>query len=956
MAVATAPAIELRGVRVHNLKSIDVDLPLHRLIAISGVSGSGKSSLAFDTLYAEGQRRYVETFSAYARQFLDRLEKPDADRIDHIPPAIALKQGSVTLSSKATVATTTEIHDYLRLLFAKIGHIICPHCGREIRRDTPESIARVIDAFAEGTRFQVCCPLTPRPSSEAGETADPERIGEILDKRLARIIVDGQTVTPSKMVLRRASPDAEIWGVIDRLTAGSATAERVFDSIETAFALGSDRAIVLEESISQNASPSDATVDVEIASVDERPWRVHRFSTRLVCDVCRIEFAEPEPRLFSFNTPLGACPTCQGFGAVPAISFAHLVPDPSKSLREGAIVAWTTPAYRHELDELLRLARDYDLPVDVPFSQLEPRHLELIEHGVPERKFGGLVGFFRWLERHRYKLGVRVFLNRWRSYDECPDCRGARLQPLALVVRIGGLNIAELCRRTIADALEFFDRLDSQLTSHERTLAQFLLQEVRTRLGYLADVGLGYVTLDRTLRTLSSGEAQRVALTSTLGSSLVNTLYVLDEPSAGLHPRDNRRVIQAVERLRDNRNTVVVVEHDAAFLRAAEHIVDIGPAAGRGGGEVVFTGTPDELAAFEQSVTGRALAGTLTTAAADSVREHRQPQGMLRLEGARTNNLQNLTVEFPLGVLCVVTGVSGSGKSSLLEETLYPALCQGLKQPCGVRSTGRFDRLAGVELVDEVLRIDQTPIGRTPRSNPVTYLKVFDEVRSAFASTPEARARGFSAREFSFNAKDGGQCPRCNGGGVLSIDMQFLADVTMTCPECYGTRYRREILEVKYRGLSIAEVLDMTAGEAFGFFRNQRKLQKRLSVLKEIGLDYLPLGQPATTLSGGESQRLKLAAILGAARRARTLFLIDEPTRGLHPADVVHLLTCFDRLLAIGHSLVVIEHDLAVIRAADHIIDLGPEAGAAGGRIVATGAPADVAAVPESLTGQCLRR
>jgi len=950
MAGSQLPSIELRGVRVHNLKGIDLDLPLRRLIAVSGVSGSGKSSLAFDTLYAEGQRRYVETFSAYARQFLDRLERPDADRIDHIPPAIALRQGRVKLGRKATVGTTTEIYDYLGLLFAKLGQVVCPTCEREVRRDTPDSVLAAVRTLGEGSRFQICFPIDHSRSADDPAVAD--ELSELGQAGFHRLIADGKTLS---LESASASLAGEListaWVLVDRLRADTATDQRVLDSIEIAFRYGDDRCILLEE---VGGPTRNDEGDAEHADIDGKRWRVQRYSGRLVCEGCVGEFAEPEPRLFSFNTALGACPTCEGFGAVPAISFDALVPDPSKSLREGAIAAWTTPAYRHELDELLELAFDYDLPVDVPFSQLQPQHLELITRGVPERQFGGLEGFFRWLERHKYKMGVRVFLNRWRAYEECPSCNGARLGPAALSVHVGGRNIAELCRLPIRDAAEFLVSLEASCSPTERGLSRVVVREITSRLGYLVEVGLDYLTLDRTLATLSSGETQRVTLTSTLGSSLVNTLYVLDEPSAGLHPSDVQRVIGAVQRLRDNGNTVVVVEHDAAFLTAADHVVDIGPGAGRDGGEVVFQGTSQELKRHESSPTGAYLCGRL--AVPDDV-PPRQPstKNLIRLEGARRHNLQNLTVEFPLGALCVITGVSGSGKSTLLEETLYPAVCQTLKQPCAIRSRGDFDRIDGAEHIDEVVRVDQSPIGRTQRSNPVTYLKAFDDIRHEFSETADAKLKNFTARHFSFNARDGGQCANCNGTGVLDVDMQFLADVSMTCPECRGSRFRREILDVKYRGLSIADVLDMTVRDAFSFFRNHRKLQKRLNVLKDIGLDYLPLGQPATTLSGGESQRIKLAAALSSNTRSRTLFLIDEPTVGLHAADVVKLLACFRNLLSIGHSLIVVEHDLQVIHSADHVIDLGPGAGASGGRVVATGTPQEIAATEDSPTGRSLR-
>jgi excinuclease ABC subunit A len=640
---------------------------------------------------------------------------------------------------------------------------------------------------------------------------------------------------------------------------------------------------------------------------------------------------------------------------VPAISFARLVPDASKSLQDGAIAAWTTPAYRHELDELLELADDYGLPVDVPFSQLRGDHLRLISEGVPERNFGGLHGFFRWLERHRYKLSVRVFLNRWRAYETCSACQGARLQPGALAVQVGGLNIDEICRMPIGGTIGFCNRLRQSLPAGAQELANTLLPEVRARLRYLANVGLGYLTLDRPVRTLSGGEARRVALTAALGSSLVRTLYVFDEPSAGLHPRDNEKVIAAVKRLCAVGNTVVVVEHDEAFLRAADEIVDIGPGAGRDGGHVVFQGPPAEIGAVEQSVTGAYLSGRREIAVPRSDERRKPDRGRITLEGARHRNLNNLTVSFPLGLLCVVTGVSGSGKSTLIRETLYPAICRQLAQLCAIAEPGALDHLCGADQIDDVVLVDSDPVGRTRRSNPVTYLKVFDEIRKVFAETRDARLRSFSATTFSFNAAQGGRCPKCRGNGTIDVDMQFLADVAMTCPECHGRRFRQDVLDVKYRGLSIADVLEMTVREAFTFFRTHRKLLKKLHFLTAVGLDYLPLGQPATTLSGGELQRLKLAVVLASGSKSRTLFLIDEPTTGLHAADVARLLDCFAGLLSVGHSLIVIEHNLDVIKSADFLIDLGPEAGTAGGQLVASGTPEDVAAVPASITGGYLR-
>ena len=687
------------------------------------------------------------------------------------------------------------------------------------------------------------------------------------------------------------------------------------------------------------------------------------FSTQLACEDCGIEYPPPEPRLYSFNSPLGACPECEGFGNVIGIDMELVVPDPGKSLREGAIAPWNTPAYAHELKELLALARDYDLPVDVPFRELSEPQRKLILHGVPERKFGGLEGFFAWLERRKYKMHVRVFLSRWRSYRPCPACGGARLRPEALAARIGGKNLGEISAMKVRDAAAFFRALsvppcgkrlactcrrDACTTNAVRSSAAGRPDDARTGAGpagYLEAVGLGYLTLDRTLRTLSGGEARRVALTAALGSSLVNMLYVLDEPSIGLHPRDIHQLLAAIRQLRDRGNTIVVVEHEEAIIRAADQVVEIGPGAGERGGKVVFQGTPAEIEQSPDSLTGDYLAGRrgFGCAAAAAAR----PSTAGSAWPARGNNLKNVTVEFPLGVLCLVTGVSGSGKSTLVQDTLYPALCRRLRKDAP--KPYPHDDVFGDGQLDDAIMVDQSPIGRSPRSNPVTYLKAFDEIRSVFAETVEARTRGFDAGSFSFNV-DGGRCSNCQGEGYIQIDMQFLADVYMRCPQCNGARYRDEILDVTYRGRNIADVLEMTVREAFTFFRGQPKVQARLKRLIDVGLDYVRLGQPANTLSGGEAQRLKLAGYMSGARRGRSLFILDEPTTGLHFSDVVQLLDCFDALLAVGHSLLVVEHNLQIMRAADYIIDLGPGAADEGGQVVAKGTPEMVARTPGSVT------
>jgi excinuclease ABC subunit A len=946
--------ISLRGVRVHNLKGIDLDIPHRKLIVLCGLSGSGKSSLALDTLYAEGQRRYIESFSAYTRQFLERLEKPDAERIDGLPPAIAVTNGTGGRSSRSTVGTATETSDYLRLLYAKIGQVFCQKCGHEVRRDSPQSAAEQLQRLPEGTRYMIAFPLTVSEGNGV-----PQLAAAMVEDGFIRWIQDGRLVN----LTERGSFATELFSrelyvVIDRLAAGAMADQRVRDSLETAFTKGQGRCFAFVEQRDGGSGGIESSVLSPQPShdgrgseytIDGRPWRRTGFSTRLACEDCQLEYAEPEPRLYSFNSPLGACPECEGFGNIIDVDMDLVVPDPKKSIKEGAIAPWNSPAYAHEQEELIALAGDYGLPVDVPFSQLGPEHLHLIVNGVPERDFGGLKGFFAWLERRKYKMHIRVFLSRWRSYHPCPVCGGARLRPEALATRIGGKNIAEVSAMKIRDAAEFFRKLT--LTEWQRQVGRMMLDQVQARLGYLETVGLDYLTLDRMLRTLSGGESRRVALTSALGSSLVNMLYVLDEPSIGLHARDTSRLLQAITALRDRGNTVVVVEHEEAMIRAADQVIEIGPGAGERGGRLVFQGTPKEMEASTDSLTGDYLSGRRGTTISDRRRvpEH----GWIRLAGARGNNLKNITVEFPLGVLCLVTGVSGSGKSTLVEDTLYPALCRRLRKEAPKPLD--CDDVYGDGQINDVIMVDQSPIGRTPRSNPVTYLKVFDEIRNVFAETVEARTRGYTASHFSFNV-DGGRCTACEGDGYIQIDMQFLADVFMKCSQCHGTRYRDEILDVTYRGRNIAEVLEMTVREAFTFFRGQAKVQARLKRLIDVGLDYIRLGQPANTLSGGEAQRLKLAGYMSAAKRGRSLFILDEPTTGLHFSDIVQLLDCFDALLAVGHSLVVVEHNLQMMKAADYIIDLGPGAADEGGQVVAKGTPEMIVNNPGSVTGKYLAK
>jgi excinuclease ABC subunit A len=945
--------IELRGVEVHNLQSVDLDLPQRKLIVFCGVSGSGKTSLALDTLYAEGQRRYIESFSAYTRQFLQRLEKPDAERIDGIPPAIAVTGKNASRSSRSTVGTATEISDYLRLLYAKIGRVFCQQCGREVRRDTPQSAGETLRALPPGTRYLVAFPWTARGDDDPAQVA-----ATLQEDGFVRVIAAGRLIELTAEPLPslapaagndhgdRAAPEG-LFVVVDRLAAGTASDDRIRESLEIAFAKGGGRCYVFVAEQPVAEPRGDDSPPGALQTIDGRPWRRLGFSTQLACEDCGCEYPLPEPRLYSFNSPLGACPRCEGFGNVIDTDMDLVVPDRKKSIRDGAIAPWNSPAYQHELQELLALAGDYGLPVDAPFEQLDEAQRALVIHGVAERKFGGLDGFFAWLERRKYKMHIRVFLSRWRSYRPCPDCGGSRLRPEALATRVGGRNIAELCSMKVGDALGLLAAMP--LSDWERQVGRTMREQVLARLGYLETVGLGYLSLDRTLRTLSGGEARRVALASALGSSLVNMLYVLDEPSVGLHPRDVNQLLIAIRGLRDRANTVVVVEHEEAIIRAADRIVEFGPGAGERGGRIIFQGTPAEMQQAPESLTGDYLAGRRGITAA----AHRRPpnHGWIRLAGARGNNLKNITVEFPLGVLCLVTGVSGSGKSTLVQDTLHGAVSRRLRKDAP--KPYDYDDLFGDGQIDDVVMVNQSPIGRSPRSNPVTYLKAFDEIRNVFAETVEAKTRNYSASHFSFNV-DGGRCSRCEGEGYLQIDMQFLADVYMKCPQCNGTRYRDEILDIAYRGRNIAEVLEMTVREAFTFFRGRPKVQARLKRLIDVGLDYVRLGQPANTLSGGEAQRLKLALYMSSAKRGRCLFILDEPTTGLHFSDIAQLLDCFDALLAVGHSLIVVEHNLQVMKAADYIIDLGPGAAEAGGEVVAKGTPEMIARNANSLTGQYL--
>jgi excinuclease ABC subunit A len=954
--------IVVRGARTHNLKGVDVTLPPRRLTVITGVSGSGKSSLAFDTIYAEGQRRYVESLSAYARQFLERMERPDVDAVEGMPPAIAIRQKNSVRNPRSTVGTTTEIHDYLRLLFARLGRTMCRNCGRDVVRETAEAVAERLAALPSGTRLLVGfeMPLVrdamlqqaerddtgngsepvedenrgARASGargdEAGGAADPVRttLDALRRKGFGRLLLDGRTVSVEDVWPEDLADKPSLEVIVDRIKVEGDVRARLTDSIEIAYLEGGGSAFAIQLRVDEGGA------DVRLA-----------FSERFECRACGIPYEIPQPRLFSFNNPFGACPTCHGFGNVMELDLNLVVPDPSKSIQQQAIEPWSKPHYRAQLAALKRAARRADVRLDVPWCDLTDRERQFVLHGDAE--YDGVFGFFQWLERKKYKVHIRVFLSRYRGYQTCPDCQGTRLRREARDVQVAGRTIDQVCALTVREAARFF--ADLTLTEREAAIADKILHEIQRRLTFLENVGLDYLTLDRLSSTLSGGESQRISLATALGSALVGTLYVLDEPSIGLHPRDNLRLIGILRQLRDQGNTVLVVEHDADMIRVADEIVDLGLGAGEQGGRIVFAGSLDGLMHEPRSLTAKYMRDDLAIA----VPVTRRPPGRhrLRILGAREHNLKNIDVEIPLAVLTVVTGVSGSGKSTLVHDVLYAAI----KRAKGDwdRRVGSCERVEGTELLSNVVLVDQAPIGRTPRSNPVTYLKAFDPIRDLFASTKDAKVRGLTASHFSFNVP-GGRCEACEGEGQIRVEMQFLADVFVPCDQCDGKRFRPQVLEVRYRGKSIDAVLDLTVREAIAFFSASPKVLRRLHVLDEIGLGYLRLGQPATTLSGGEAQRIKIAAHLSSQSGDRILYLLDEPTTGLHFDDIAKLLTAFKKLLQAGHSLLVIEHNLDVIKTADWIIDLGPEGGDAGGLVVATGPPEKVAEVRESYTGQYL--
>ena len=929
--------IVVRGARQHNLAGFDVEIPRRAYTVITGPSGSGKSSLAFDTIYAEGQRRYVESLSAYARQFLERMEKPAVDFIDGLSPAVAIEQRNPVRSARSTVGTATEIYDFLRLLWARVGHTVCPMCGREMRPDTVQSATDAVLALGAGTRFSVCFPLRLSPA-----VTHDAVVSSLREQGFLRVSADGVMYHVDD--LGGGTPDltlaTELLVVVDRLVAEPEAARRLTDAVSTAFAEGDGECVILLQ-----AAPPGGTTAAGTRL---------RFTERFECPYDGTRAPVPTPQLFSFNNPRGACPTCNGFGATLEYDEALIVPHPERSLRDGAIDPWTKPRYEGRRRTLADFARTHRIAMDAPWSELAATDRELLLT-ARTRTYRGILPFLKDLEEKRYKQYIRVFLRQYQSARECPACHGARLQPDALNVRIASRTIAEISQLPVDELAPWLETVP--LSPFEQRIATHILGEARVRTRFLVDVGLGYLSLDRATRTLSGGEAQRIALANSLGAHLVDTLYVLDEPSIGLHPRDVSRLLALLHRLRDAGNTVLVVEHDLEAIRAADYMVELGPASGEHGGQLVFAG-PAALAE-SSPLTGAYLSGAKSI----PVPTERRPLGprWLTLTNARAHNLRGVDMRIPLGAMTVVTGVSGSGKSTLVHDVLYHALEMRLhgdhsaKQHLG-EPVGAFDALEGWQALDDVVLVDQTPIGRTARSNPVTYVKAFDEIRRIFAAQPLARKRRYTAGTFSFNVP-GGRCETCEGAGHLAVEMVFMADVFVPCDECGGKRFKPEVLEVTVNGRNIHDVLNLTVDEAIRVFLREEKLGQALWQVQQVGLGYLRLGQPAPTLSGGEAQRLKIARELATSSRGagRRIYIMDEPTTGLHLDDVRKLARVLDRLVEHGHTLVIIEHHLDVIKLADWVIDLGPEAGAAGGEVVAAGRPEDVARVSASHTGQWLR-
>lgn len=929
--------ILIKGAREHNLKNIDVEIPRDKLVVITGLSGSGKSSLAFDTIYAEGQRRYVESLSSYARQFLGLMEKPDVDYIEGLSPAISIEQRTSARNPRSTVGTVTEIYDYLRLLYSRVGTPHCHKCGKKISSQTPQQIVDSVLALPEGARIQVLAPLV---RGRKGEYRDI--LERVRREGYVRVRVDGETHTLDEEIRLAKNKKHELDVVVDRLVVAEKISHRLSDSVETALRLGDG-----------------------IVLVDVQDGAELKFSERFACVDCGISFEEIEPRLFSFNSPYGACPTCSGLGSKLEIDPDLMVPDPSRSVNEGAVACWGVPKGRWILCQLEAVSKHFGIDLGLPFERLGDEAKSILLGGSRGQRlrfvyrsgdgsargeytgqFEGAIPNLSRRYRQTQSSQIREWIEGFMTAHPCQSCGGTRLRPEALAVKIAGLSVADVCALSIQESLNFFR--DLELTPMQTSIATQILKETRQRLGFLVNVGVDYLTLERSAGSLSGGEAQRIRLATQIGSQLVGVLYILDEPSIGLHQRDNRKLIDTLTKLRDLGNTVVVVEHDRETIEAADWVIDLGPRAGEHGGHVVAKGPPSEIAR-NGSLTGDYLAGRSTIPVP---RERRTGNGKrLSLHGAEGNNLKGIDVDFPLGTFICVTGVSGSGKSSLIEETLRRVLARrlhGAKDP-PLKHRG----IDGIEHIDKMIDIDQSPIGRTPRSNPATYTGLFTPIRDLYTQLPEAKVRGYQAGRFSFNVK-GGRCEACEGDGIIKIEMHFLPDVYVQCEVCHGSRYNRETLEVAFKGKSIAEVLGLTVDEAFVFFESIPPIKRKLATLAEVGLGYIRLGQSATTLSGGEAQRVKLATELSKVGTGNTLYLLDEPTTGLHFEDIKMLLSVLDRLVERGNTIIVIEHNLDVIKMADYIIDLGPDGGDAGGWMVAEGTPEDVAGVPESYTGRYL--
>jgi excinuclease ABC subunit A len=932
----TSDYIKIRGARQHNLKNISLDIPRNRLVVITGLSGSGKSSLAFDTIYAEGQRRYVESLSAYARQFLEQMDKPDVDSIEGLSPAISIEQRNSSRNPRSTVGTATEIYDYLRVLFARVGRPHCPKCGMEISSQTTQQIVDQIMSLEQGLRVQILAPLVEgRKGSHSG------LLNRLRKDGFTRVKIDGEIRLLEEDIALKKGGRHTIAVVVDRLVIKDEIRRRLTDSIELTLSLSEGRAIV------------DMVESEEIL-----------FSRNASCRRCGIGIPELSPQMFSFNNPQGACPECSGLGTKRYFDSDLIVADPNLSLREGAISPW---ANRHSVyfqQMLDSICRHYEIDVYTPFGKLPKNVQDVLLFGSGQdsirfdferedskysyaRSFEGVIPNLERRYRETGSYQVREEIERYMSMRACPACSGARLRPVSLCVRVGGKTIHEVTTMSVEKAFEFF--LDLNLDPKSRIIAQRVLKEIKDRLGFLRSVGLDYLTMDRASGTLSGGEDQRIRLATQISSGLAGVLYVLDEPSIGLHQRDNLRLLENLRHLRDLGNTVLVVEHDAETIMSADHVIDMGPGAGRNGGDVVFQGSPEGLVEDPGSLTGQYLGGRRSIPVPGKRRMGNRPA--ILMEGARENNLKGITAGIPLGVFTCITGVSGSGKSSLINGILYPALCRKLYR--SRTRVGRVGSVTGIENMDKVVNIDQAPIGRTPRSNPATYTGFFTHIRELFSMLQESRARGYKPGRFSFNVK-GGRCEACKGDGIIKIEMHFLPDVYVTCEACKGLRYNRDTLEIKYKGLNIADVLDMTVNQALGFFEAIPNIRNKLKTLVNVGMGYVKLGQPATTLSGGEAQRVKLAKELSKRNTGRTLYLLDEPTTGLHFADIQKLLEVLNHFVELGNTVVVIEHNLDVIKTADHIIDLGPEGGDRGGYVVGTGTPEEIARTEGSYTGRFL--